>query len=243
MKLRICSACISAGLIAFGFIVGPPAMAEIENFESVRVIDSSLPEYPVRLAYEGIYQGGARLIVSIDETGKLTDVFIESYSHSEFGRLAERYIHRWSFQPAKLNGEPITSIKPIDFHFDDKRGVYSIGAPEALTALFYTGDTLDSKRIHSVEELDRDLEPIEMAQPLYPEVFKNSDMDGSATIEFYVDEKGHVRVPHTTEYTHGSFGETALVTVKEWKFKPPRVNGKPVSIHVRQTFNFKGMSK
>lgn len=214
----------------------------VENFESAKVLETALPEYPVRLAYEGIYSGGARLIVSVDESGKLTDVFTESYSHSEFGRLAERYIKRWTFQPAKLNGEPIASIKPIDFHFDDKRGVYSIGAPEALSILFYSGDNLDSKTVYSANDLDDGLESIEMPLPLYPEDFKQSDVDGHATIMFYVDEKGRVRMPHTTDYSEAVFGESALFSVKQWRFRPPIMKGKAVCVLVKQRFNFKASS-
>ena len=214
----------------------------VENFESAQVVDTALPDYPVRLAYEGIYSGGARLIVRINETGELIDVFVESYTDSEFGRLAERYIERWTFLPAKLNGEPITSIKPIDFHFDDKRGVYSVGAPEALTALLYTGNNQDAKRVYSPRELDNELEPIEMTQPLYPEDLKRTGIDGSATIMFYVDERGRVRMPHATEYSQNIFGESALHSVTQWKFEPPRLKGKPVSVLVKQKFNFKGTS-
>jgi outer membrane biosynthesis protein TonB len=35
----------------------------------------------------------------------------------------------------------------------------------------------------------------------------------------------------------------ALIAVNEWKFKPPLVNGKPVSIQVRQVFNFQESKK
>ena len=243
MKSRTWNIGVSSGLISIFLALSPLNASEVENFESLEVLNTVLPEYPVRLAYEGIYAGSARLVISVDGSGKLTDVFEESYSHPEIGRLANKYIRKWTFRPAKLNGEPITSVKPIDFYFDDKRGVYSIGVPEAAASYFVFGDHLGSKRIYNAEELDRELEPVTMENALYPRALKDSGVDGMAVVTFYVDEKGRVRMPHTTDYSHISFGESALSTVKEWRFKPPTVNGKPVSIHVQQRFNFKGTER
>lgn len=242
MKLPRFRPLSAVGLVSSVIVLMAQSAVGVENFESAQVVDTSVPEYPVRLAYEGIYSGGARLIVGIDETGELTDVFVESYSHSEFGRLAERYIQRWTFLPAKLNGEPITSIKPIDFHFDDKRGVYSVGGPESLTALLYTGNNQDAKRTYSPGDLDKELEPIEIPAPLYPEDLKHSGVDGSATLMFYVDERGRVRMPHVTEYSQNIFGESALHSVKQWRFESPVIDGKKVSVLVKQRFDFKGAS-
>ncbi|QXD25264.1 energy transducer TonB [Opitutia bacterium ISCC 51] len=141
-----------------------------------------------------------------------------------------------------MNGEPITSIKTIDFHFDDKRGVYSVGGPESLTALLYTGNNQDAKRTYSPGDLDKELEPIEMPAPLYPEDPKHSGVDGSATLMFYVDERGRVRMPHVTEYSQSIFGESALQSVKQWRFESPVIDGKKVSVLVKQRFDFKGAS-
>ena len=242
MKARICTVFIFAGLLSYFLALIPLPAAEIENFESLEITDSVLPEYPVRLAYEGIFNGRARVMISVDRTGQLTDVFMESYSHPEFGRLADNYIRKWAFKPAKLNGEPISSIKPVNFYFDDKRGVFSMGSPEAMASHFFVGNNREAKRIYGVQELDKQLEALEITQPLYPLEFKYSGIDGTATIMFYVDETGSVRMPYTTEYSHRSFGQTALGAVRKWKFKPPMVKGKPVSILVRQTFQFNGAS-
>ncbi len=92
MKLPRFRPLFAVGLVSSVIVLMAQSAVGVENFESAQVVDTSVPKYPVRLAYEGIYNGGARLIVGIDETGELTDVFVESYSHSEFGRLAVRYI-------------------------------------------------------------------------------------------------------------------------------------------------------
>ncbi|MCZ6674088.1 MAG: energy transducer TonB, partial [Verrucomicrobia bacterium] len=229
---------LSACLVSFCMAVAPGVVIGIENFESLKVLEMVLPSYPMKMTFEGIYEGSARVIINVDETGELVDVYQESYTHPEFGRLADKYIRLWTFQPAKLNGEPITAIKPVDFNFDDKRGVYSVGIQAAMGSNMNFGRSANSKRVYSPEELDENLEPIEMVQPPFPEEFRNTDIEGTATVLFYIDETGKTRMPHVTEYSHMDFGTSALLAVENWKFKPPLVRGKPVSIMVSQKFNF-----
>lgn len=211
----------------------------IDNFESMKVLTTQMPAYPVGLVSEGILEGYAEIIIRVNEMGELTDVYKSAYSHPEFGRLAEKYIKMWTFQPAKLNGEPHAVIKSVDFRFEDKRGVHSLLAMEAAVMKMNFGpkDT-DGKRIYSPEELDQDPIPLETETPLFPEEFKGQGIKGTATVVFYIDEEGNVRMPHVIENSQDIFGLTALFSVRKWKFKPPLVRGKPVSVLVRQKFNF-----
>lgn len=215
----------------------------IENFESLKVLTSELPAYPMKMTFEGIYDGAARVVVNVNENGELEDVYLESYSHPEFGRLAQEYIKKWTFQPAKLNGEPLSVIKPFDFRFEDRRGVFALGIQEAAASKLNFGRYAGAKRIYSPKELDEIPEPISMVTPLFPEEFKGQGVEGSATVIFYIDELGEIRMPHVTDYSHESFGKTSLIAINEWKFKPPTVRGKPVSIMVRQKFDFKESGK
>jgi len=226
------------------FLVGlllalvPALVSGIENFESLKVLTTKLPSYPYKMTLEGVYDGTAQVIVNVNEKGELEDVYLSAYSHPEFGRLAEKYVKLWTFQPAKLNGEPLSVIKPIDFSFEDRRGVFSLGIQEAVAAKLNFARFAGSKRIYSPKELDEIPVPLEIVTPLFPEEFKGQGVEGSATVIFYIDEEGEIRMPHVTEYSHASFGETALMAIEKWKFRPPLVRGKPVSIMVRQKFNF-----
>lgn len=211
----------------------------VENFESLKVVTTKMPAYPVKLISEGILEGFAQVVIRVDETGELTDIYPSAYTHPEFGRLAEKYIKLWTFQPAKLNGEPLPVIKSIDFKFEDKRGVFSLLPMEAAIMKLKVGpvDT-GGKRIYGPQELDEKPIPLETETPLYPEEFKGQGVSGTATVVFYIDEVGKVRMPHVVENSEDIFGMTALLSVRKWKFKPPLVKGKPVTVLARQTFNF-----
>lgn len=221
----------------------PGRATAVENFESLEVIHSVLPAYPTSMTFEGIYDGSAQVVVNVNELGEVEDVYLSAYSHPMFGKLAEEYIQKWKFKPAKLNGEPLSVIKPFDFKFEDRRGVFALGVHEAAASKLRFSNFVGGKRIYSPRELDQIPEPISMTTPLYPAEFKGQRVDGSATVLFYIDEEGNIRMPHVTEYSHESFGKTALMAVNEWKFKPPMVKGKPVSIQVRQIFNFQEHKK
>lgn len=210
----------------------------VENFESLQVVESVLPAYPMQMTYEAIYDGAAQVIVHVNEMGELEDVYLAAYTHPEFGRLAEEYIKKWKFKPAKLNGEPLSVIKPFDFRFEDRRGVFALGIMEAAASKLNFMQHADSKRIYSPSELDKIPTPITMTKPLFPEEFKGKEVKGTATVLFYIDEEGNPRMPHVTAYSHESFGITALLAVKDWKFEPPLVRGKPVAILARQVFTF-----
>tara|TARA_B100001123_G_scaffold404474_1_gene493857 strand:- start:13281 stop:13694 length:414 start_codon:yes stop_codon:yes gene_type:complete len=109
------------------------------------------------LTLDGTYEGIAQLVVSADSSGMLTDVFQESYPHPDFGKMAEEAISKWIFRPAKLNGEPITSIKPNAFKFEDNGGVYSIGFYEMAAAKLNFGSSINSKIVYSLQGLDTPL--------------------------------------------------------------------------------------
>ena len=220
------------------FILTSGSVSGVDNFESLKVLNTVLPSYPTSMTLDGIYDGVAQVVVRVDSAGELTEVFLASYTHPLFGKMADEYIRKWTFQAAKLNGEPISVIKPFDFRFADKRGVYAVGVMESTAAYLKYGRHADTKRIYSPRELDEIPEPITMTTPLFPLEYKGKNVEGSATVLFYIDSEGKIRMPHVTDSSHDGFGQTALFAVKEWKFKPPMVRGKPVDILARQEFNF-----
>lgn len=212
--------------------------AAVEDFESLQVVSAKLPKYPLRLTMEGVYDGKARVVISVNDEGVVDDVYLEAFTHPTFGKLADKYIRLWTFKPAKLNGEPISVIKAYEFDFEDKRGVHAAGIMESSADKFNWGRFSKSKRTYSPKELDQIPVPVNMETPLYPGEFRGQRVEGSATVLFYIDDEGDVRMPHVMEYSHQNFAQVALFAVEKWKFQPPMVKDKAVAILVRQEFNF-----
>ncbi len=78
---------------------------------------------------------------------------------------------------------------------------------------------------------------ISKVDPVYPAFAKQSRIFGKATVEIEIDENGAVG---GTRPVSGSPVLTAAVVmaVKQWKFKPFEVGGKPVKTKADLTFEF-----
>jgi TonB family protein len=63
-------------------------------------------------------------------------------------------------------------------------------------------------------------------------------MRGTVEIQFYIDEKGAVRLPAIKYSDRIDLAESALEAVRQWKFEPPTRNGRPVLITAVQQFDF-----
>jgi TonB family protein len=80
--------------------------------------------------------------------------------------------------------------------------------------------------------------PLDTIAPVYPAALTESGKDGVAKLAFTVNEKGLVENPSVVEATEPEFGEAAMEAIKEWRFKPAMVDGKPVSKKVAIPFQF-----
>jgi TonB family protein len=80
--------------------------------------------------------------------------------------------------------------------------------------------------------------PIDTTAPEYPESLIDTGSDGVAKIQFTVNGKGVVEDAEVVEATEPEFGEAALEALKQWRFRPATVDGKPVSKKVVLPFRF-----
>ena len=231
--------CFSFLLVALipGFAWG------VDNFESLKIIQTTHPNYPMRLTQMGLYEGHVRLLIAVDYMGELSDVFVEEYTHETFAEIARETVWQWDYIPAKVNGEPTTVVKALDFRFEDRTGLHSVDIIASAADKLGLNRMYGKKRVYRPEDLDSIPEPIEVVKPKYPLEFKEEGVRGEVSVLFYIDEEGRVRMPHIAEYTHEEFAQLALVAVRQWKFNPPIRRGKPVSILVRQPFSFLGDGK
>lgn len=75
--------------------------------------------------------------------------------------------------------------------------------------------------------------------PPYPRLLKRRGIEGYVLVEFTVTEQGLVQDPVIIESRpHEDFGKSVLRTVRFWKFKPYRLDDKPVAVRARQGIDF-----
>ena len=85
-----------------------------------------------------------------------------------------------------------------------------------------------------------DLIAVLRRSPPYPRLLKRRGIEGYVLVEFTVTERGLVQDPVIIEsHPHEDFGKSVIRTVRHWKFKPYRLDGKPVAMRARQGIDFK----
>ncbi len=201
-------------------------------------------QFPAALALSPTSEGEARIIINVDEDGKLVDWLVAGYTHKSFATEAVDVLKRWRYQPATSRGEPIGVRLELQFHFEAKGKVVSLSANDITGVLF---DQIGVGRAYTAEvcrprDLDHALVPVNPASPPYPGSVAASPQQRFVLVDFYVDEKGQPRMPVIVDSPHEMLSKAAVVAVNQWRFNAPTRAGKPVSVRVRQQFIFPASS-
>lgn len=237
MKTRPFLAVLACALVALA--ASTPAAAQIQSITPPRIERTVEPVFPAGLLQAHSKGGHARLVLEIAASGALEDALVIGYSAKGFAEEALWAARRWRYQPALLRNEPIASQWELLVSFEPTGAMVSMIALDSTNELIRTGYGPDDVyRPRRFDELDRPLTPTHVVQPAYTKNVQDRGLKGEVTVEFYVDEQGNVRMPALQESDHNVLGTLAGAAVREWKFEPPTVRGRPVLVKARQTFRF-----
>jgi periplasmic protein TonB len=92
--------------------------------------------------------------------------------------------------------------------------------------------------VFDIADLDEKPDPIYRIAPKYPPQLKRMGIQGRVFLIFLVDENGNVGSVRVLEPPHPDFSESALETIRTWKFNPGKREGKPVKTRVRIPLSF-----
>lgn len=79
---------------------------------------------------------------------------------------------------------------------------------------------------------------IKQAQPRFPSDLSRDGIGGQVEIAFIVNEKGMPEEVQVATATNASYGEAAIVAVKQWRFKAGIKDGVPVRTAILQKIEF-----
>lgn len=88
------------------------------------------------------------------------------------------------------------------------------------------------QRISGAATLDNaSFDPLFNPAPKYPAIAKRAGVEGYVDIDLIIDTKGHVK-KYTIVSVHGhnSFAKETQKVIMQWRFPPPRIKGKPVTV-------------
>jgi len=230
------------------FLAGGGALASgIDQFGptkderiSMRIHQTAPIQFPHTMLQRGITQGMARVAISVDNNGQLTDVLVVSHSGEAFADAAERGIRTWRYEPMRVRGEHVATQATLNVDFKAEGVVISISSGTDLDQTWLRFRNATEYAPCPLQKLDQIPTPINFAEPAYSRELVLHGVTGRAEIEFYIDESGSVRVPAVTDADYWELGVLAMGAVRQWRFEPPTSNGRPVLIRVRQVFFFGG---
>ena len=79
---------------------------------------------------------------------------------------------------------------------------------------------------------------IKSVPPLYPDIARTQHLSGNVQIDASIDANGNVgdmKVLSGPTLLH----QAALTAVKQWKFQPAELDGKPTAMHLTVTVRFR----
>ena len=81
-------------------------------------------------------------------------------------------------------------------------------------------------------------ELISKVAPVYPAMAKAQHVSGNVTVDALIDASGKVT---TTKIVSGPtlLQQAAMDALKQWKYRPAMLDGKPVSMHLTVTLQFR----
>lgn len=80
---------------------------------------------------------------------------------------------------------------------------------------------------------------IRAPQPTYPYSKYDACIDGSIVVQIIIDEQGVPTRPRLLTTQDPLLGYAAMEALRDWRFKPARCMGKPISAYYNLTVNFK----
>lgn len=105
-----------------------------------------------------------------------------------------------------------------------------IAIPEAPPAvdtgpIFVTGDVQKPVKIIEV-------------QPQYTEIARKARIQGVVILQTIIDKEGNITDVKILKALPMGLAEAAVSAVKQWKYEPATLNGKPVAVYFNLTVNF-----
>lgn len=238
LRLLLLPAAMSCGSLA------AVAQFATQDYAPMKFFQTDSPVFPQEVLAQGFRSGVVHVAIQVDADGVLTDYLVTTYTHPAFARNAVAALKKWRYEAARIHGEARGAKADLTFNFDTEGTIVVNLTVTSSAELLRFSIVPDAQafRARTLSELDRTPMPIKFVKPVYPANLARSSHGGHVTVEFYIDEQGHVRLASVDRQTieaNAELAAIAVTTVEQWQFEPPLYRGRPVLTLAQQDFNFK----
>lgn len=191
----------------------------------------------------------AKILIEVDPQGTIVDIMPIEASHFELLEPGLKAIRKASFAPAVADGKPFQSKAAVYVNFFDlEQRAWRSGA-----GVVPFGDSVSDAAKSRLYQLAPgryvygESNPRELDAPLRLKagkirVYHSEEgvrQSGQCLVEYYVGPEGEVHFPRIIKSDHEDLSTSALLTLDTTVFEPPRRDGKPTCVRIRQPFNFR----
>lgn len=252
-------------------VAAAPAAAQQAPADSVRVYElvqvdelprpQNVPElvaalqeaYPPELRAAGI-GGTVELSFVVGADGSTGSVRVLNASDSAFIAPSLQALSVLRFTPAQVGGRPVAVRVEQPLQWSVAAPVDSAGEVEVAEAAadpkkVAAAAAPDTGRIYemrAVTELPRPVSTSALQQALargYPPSLRDAGQPGRVIVRFMVDEEGRVRDARVLRTSDRAFDAPTLHAVAQLRFRPARLNGRPVRVWVEQPIDWHVMGR
>ncbi|MBP7483161.1 MAG: TonB family protein [Lacunisphaera sp.] len=197
------------------------------------------PVFPDMVRYEGVVEGAVALAVSQGAAGEPQDILVLSATHRRLGEAAVAAVRQWRFAPTEAAGVSAARMVRLSFRL---QGVvilpYGKNHQSELTAEQASAQRRSEVKVPQLQALARQPKALAQPMPAYPAALVPRGSEGTASVRFYVDETGRVRLPEVLAASAPEFGAAALAAVAQWRYEPPQHGGRTVVAADNWAFKF-----
>jgi len=102
-------------------------------------------------------------------------------------------------------------------------------------------NTVDDEAFNAYLRVTKGMKPPKATKspdPDYPQIPVDAEPNGVVVMLVGINPKGHVELVHVLRASNDAFQNSAVTTVKTWRFSPAKKDGKPVPVQVTVEMHF-----
>jgi TonB family protein len=207
-----------------------PLDQEEKEVEQPKLIKKVDPVYPEEAAEKGLED--TVVIEGItDKEGNVVKVEALKGEHDILIEAAKEAVRQWKYEPMKIDGKPVPTSFTVTCRFrndPEKKKAVTVKSAQA------TAD--EAPPVHAGGNI-KGPKLIKKVDPVYPDEAKKNEIEGVVIIEATTNAEGDV-VKTKILRSIPALDEAALEAVRQWKYEPMEIDGKPYGVVFTVTLRF-----